>query len=586
MANKIILKKSSVVAKVPLTTDLDYGELAINYADGKLYYKKSDNTIDEFISASATSGVTSVDGNTGAVTSAQLLTAIKKEDGSGSGLDADLLDGQNGTYYAAASSLSNYLPLSGGTLTGTLNLAANGLVAGTDQLVITGGNVGIGTASPSKLINISSLTNTSKLAAEIISNSGSAQTYVLRLNRTRDDAYGTTGDNANNPGHTILRIDSTTSLNYAHAQELITAYKGASKVFSVRHDGYLNSLSAKIDNRLTVKDTYADDGNSGTDHLLWVSQSQDRLLGLRNQLLWSSYGANIIELGSAEAGTAFGIFNFRFKSNVTSGTLSLLGNNIGNLGVGTTSPRSKLGVNGSGNFGSDKTAGSSPLTIGLVGGFSDTRSIGYLYNGLSNREIGSQINFIGSGNSNGYQGGYITFFTSNAGDTTLTEKVRIDTSGNVGIATTSPTSKLHVAGTLKHSGLDFTEGSNVDQITTITKSITLTTDWQDTGIKSTDLTTGSYIIQLYANDTGSGGTNSNEYYSGTMSWYAGDTNSSVELPTDEIVLHRAGGSGDGALYLRTYRTATADPDNLKLQIYSNTANASAANYVFKFRRVI
>lgn len=45
MANKIILKKSSVPAKVPLATDLDYGELAINYADGKLYYKTDTNTI-------------------------------------------------------------------------------------------------------------------------------------------------------------------------------------------------------------------------------------------------------------------------------------------------------------------------------------------------------------------------------------------------------------------------------------------------------------------------------------------------------------------------------------------------------------
>ena len=45
MANKIILKRSSVTAKVPLTTDLDYGELALNYADGKIYYKDSLNAI-------------------------------------------------------------------------------------------------------------------------------------------------------------------------------------------------------------------------------------------------------------------------------------------------------------------------------------------------------------------------------------------------------------------------------------------------------------------------------------------------------------------------------------------------------------
>lgn len=45
MANKIILKKSSQAGKIPLVQDLDYGELAINYQDGKLYYKTASNTI-------------------------------------------------------------------------------------------------------------------------------------------------------------------------------------------------------------------------------------------------------------------------------------------------------------------------------------------------------------------------------------------------------------------------------------------------------------------------------------------------------------------------------------------------------------
>lgn len=48
MANKVLLKKSSVSAKVPLTTDLDYGELALNYADGKLYFKNASNVIKSF----------------------------------------------------------------------------------------------------------------------------------------------------------------------------------------------------------------------------------------------------------------------------------------------------------------------------------------------------------------------------------------------------------------------------------------------------------------------------------------------------------------------------------------------------------
>lgn len=48
MANKIVLKKSSVAGRVPQLTDLDWGEVALNYADGRLYFKRSSNTIDSF----------------------------------------------------------------------------------------------------------------------------------------------------------------------------------------------------------------------------------------------------------------------------------------------------------------------------------------------------------------------------------------------------------------------------------------------------------------------------------------------------------------------------------------------------------
>ena len=54
MSNKITLKKSSTAAKVPLTTDLAYGELALNYADGIIYYKTSANAIDKFQSYTQT----------------------------------------------------------------------------------------------------------------------------------------------------------------------------------------------------------------------------------------------------------------------------------------------------------------------------------------------------------------------------------------------------------------------------------------------------------------------------------------------------------------------------------------------------
>lgn len=125
-----------------------------------------------------------------------------------------------------------------------------------------------------------------------------------------------------------------------------------------------------------------------------------------------------------------------------------------------------------------------------------------------------------------------------------------------------------------------------DDVVTITKTLTLTTNWQDTGIQNNNLATGTYIIQLFANDYASGGTNLNEYYSGVMSWYSNTTSSSQVLPTDEIQLHRAGAQNDGNLYLRTFRSPTIAGTNLKLQIYSNVNNSSSSNYVFSFRRLI
>ena len=37
---KVLLKRSSVIGKVPVAGDLQYGELAINFADGRIYYRK------------------------------------------------------------------------------------------------------------------------------------------------------------------------------------------------------------------------------------------------------------------------------------------------------------------------------------------------------------------------------------------------------------------------------------------------------------------------------------------------------------------------------------------------------------------
>ena len=53
MANTIKMKQSAVAAKVPLTTDLSLGELAINTNDGKLFLKKSVSSVESIVEVSA-----------------------------------------------------------------------------------------------------------------------------------------------------------------------------------------------------------------------------------------------------------------------------------------------------------------------------------------------------------------------------------------------------------------------------------------------------------------------------------------------------------------------------------------------------
>jgi len=56
MSVPIIHKKSSVPDRVPEPEDLVYGELALNYADGKLFFKDSTNAIQSFNAGAGGSG--------------------------------------------------------------------------------------------------------------------------------------------------------------------------------------------------------------------------------------------------------------------------------------------------------------------------------------------------------------------------------------------------------------------------------------------------------------------------------------------------------------------------------------------------
>ena len=219
----------------------------------------------------------------------------------------------------------------------------------------------------------------------------------------------------------------------------------------------------------------------------------------------------------------------------------------GHVGIGTSSPRALLDVSGPVNV-------PAILTSGAGGGEGDIAVIS------------------GEAMQIGHWDNATPAFTT---------RIHIASGGNVGIANTSPQHKLSVGGSVRHTGLVMSEGTNVDQIKSFTETLSFTnTAWKDTSISGNDLVTGSYMVQIYSNEQ-AGNMNYHEYYTGFMSWYDGSTNSTE---SSEIILHAAGHApNSNHIYLRVLRQSSSV---LKLQMRRDIATNTNKNYEFKFRRMM
>lgn len=166
-------------------------------------------------------------------------------------------------------------------------------------------------------------------------------------------------------------------------------------------------------------------------------------------------------------------------------------------------------------------------------------------------------------------------------------RIVTEASGTAKTAVKLATARTIALGGILSGSASFDGSGNVtinataNDITTITKSLNVTTSWMDTGITGSNLATGTYAVQMHIND----GTNTghyNEYYSGIVSWFADGTNST---DADEILLHKAGHAPNGRhVYLRTIRTGNSG--RLKLQISCTHAFSAASNITFKFKKLI
>jgi hypothetical protein len=142
MAQTIKLKRSATQGAVPTTAQLDLGELAVNTYDGKMYLKKDDGT----------ASVVEVGAGGASQTPAELLADIKTVDGSGSGLDADLLDGNQASAFATAAqgTLADSAIQPSDNISDLTN--DSGYITGNQTITLSGDVSGSGTTSISVTI--------------------------------------------------------------------------------------------------------------------------------------------------------------------------------------------------------------------------------------------------------------------------------------------------------------------------------------------------------------------------------------------------------------------------------------------------
>ena len=157
MTNTVLIKRSGTANSIPTAGNLSAGELAINFADGNLFYKDSGNAVQLLVSNRFVSVTGNISGNNIAYGSGNVS-------GTGNILGSNII----ATSAISAGSIS----LSG-NVTSNLNVSG-GIAAGTTIVAvgnITGGNINAGGMSLSSNV-ISNLSVSANIAAANVTTSG------------------------------------------------------------------------------------------------------------------------------------------------------------------------------------------------------------------------------------------------------------------------------------------------------------------------------------------------------------------------------------------------------------------------------
>ena len=311
-----------------------------------------------------------------------------------------------------------------------------------------GGNVGIGTASPDVKLEINGgadaiakITGTTTAARFDYKTNSHHRFWQLIESDGRFRFYDQTNgserltiENSGNVGIGTTSPASKLSINAGVAAitagPTVRISKGASPVGSIAYD----TLVIEADDVPTIR--FGE--NDGTVSTIMSGDSNLRINSTSPIKFYT-------------AGTTTGPGH-----SGQSGTFAMIINNSQNVGIGTTAPSSKLtvsggdpdltGVDNSIRIENHTSANASPNQIGNGIVFAQK-----WWSGSASLRVTGGIYGIKTA-GNGTFGGGLAFYTQPSSSADIAQRMVIDSSGNVGIGTTSPTADLSVGSTSTSSG--------------------------------------------------------------------------------------------------------------------------------------
>ena len=450
----ISLYYSTTASQAPSAGNLVNGELAINITDGKLYYKDNGGVV-QIIAGKGGAGVAAGSNTQVQFNNSGAFGASSSFTWDGTTLAATKFSGAlNGTVGATTPSTgafttldaSGNVTLSGGTANGVLYLNGSKVATSGSALTFDGTNFGTSTSALYPLITVAS--------------SGNNAIFGFRLNNT-------------GVGGIDWRIEQGRSAVGEFNISSPNVY--GSSLYAINAAATAHYWSTTSGEQMRLTSTGLGIGTSSPAYKLDVHGAD----GVRARVVALSSGTSGLILSSSGA-TAYalkagnGDSSFRIDQDGTDRITLASG---GNVGIGTSSITSGYKLDVRGNIYSYVASGN----VGVV------VQTGTNANGALNALEG-----IGLGLNTDATNRNITFSINSA------EKVRIDSSGNVGIGTTSPGRRLVVVGTGTGSYEMQVGGGSVGQSATLDvianhDSIAFQV-WDDN-----NLTTPKFIVQRAGN---------------------------------------------------------------------------------------